>query len=208
MPKYEGPRLKQREPTIKTQNSGTNRSYRTNLSKKNTEREKERSLSRRKSEVESFEKIFETYDKSKETDEYKKLLSEAAAASKEKKIKYEKFSEEKFIKHDVQKMIYNLNKEYSHIKVVNNGTFMQRMTFDNFKRQTKEKRVKIMMEKNTAKIAESEKIKSFNRLILDANRRIDAQERLEEMKEKLLSHKNGVERKVTKEEWLEVYQKR
>jgi hypothetical protein len=105
-------------------------------------------------------------------------------------------------------MVYNLCKEYSHIKVVNDGTFMQRMTFDNYKRQTKDKRLKKMLEKNRAKIVESEKIKTFNRLIEDANRRLEAKEKLEVMKEKIFSHKNGVEKKFTQDEWLEVYQHR
>ena len=61
-------------------------------------------------------------------------------------------------------MLYNLTKEYSHIKVVNDGTFMQRMTFDNYKRQTKDKRIQKMMDKNKAKLIESKRIRSFNRL--------------------------------------------
>ena len=45
-------------------------------------------LSRRKSEVESFEKVFETYDKSKENDDYKKLLTEGNKMESEKREKY------------------------------------------------------------------------------------------------------------------------
>ena len=84
---------------------------------------------------------------------------------------------------------------------------MQRMTFDSFKRQTREKRVKEMLKKITPRMSEKERIKRFNSLLLDANRRIDAQERLEQMKEQLFSHKSSVEKKFTQKEWLEVYQK-
>ena len=172
-------------------------------------------LTRRNEEVESFEKVFETYDKTKDV-EAKKLLTEGSkggSGSVEKKLRLnthhrDRFSENKFEKHNVQNMFYNLNNEYSHIKVVNSGSFMQRMTFDNFKRQTKEKRVKKMYEKNKAKIAESVKLQSFNRLIEDANRRIDAKERLEAMKAKISQQKSQIEKKFTKEEFSEVYQKR
>ena len=65
-----------------------------------------------------------------------------------------------------------------------------------------------MYEKNKAKISESVKLQSFNRLIEDANRRIDAKERLEAMKEKISQQKSQIEKKFTKEEFSEVYQKR
>ena len=85
---------------------------------------------------------------------------------------------------------------------------MQRMTFDNYKRQTKEKRLDKMVNKNKAKIPESRKIKLFNRLIEDANRRFEAKERLEAMKEETTRHKIGTERTISREEWIEIYKKR
>ncbi len=85
---------------------------------------------------------------------------------------------------------------------------MQRMTFDNFKRQNKNKRMKKMLEKRKIKISEPEKIRTFNRLIEDANRRLEAKEKLEIMKDKVLFHKNGVEKKISQEEWLDIYQTR
>jgi len=65
-----------------------------------------------------------------------------------------------------------------------------------------------MIEKNKPKMVESKRIHSFNRLIEDANRRLEAKEKLEAMKEKILGHNNNVEKKFTKEEWKEIYAKR
>jgi hypothetical protein len=81
------------------------------------------------------------------------------------------------------------------------------MLFDIFKRQTKELRLNKLIEKNKKKINESEKIKTFNRLIEDANRRIEAQDQLEEMKNEVKIN-NPNTKKYKDEEWEEIYEDR
>lgn len=83
---------------------------------------------------------------------------------------------------------------------------MKRMTFDVFKRQTKDERLDKLIEKNKVKIEESERIKTFNRLIEDANRRLEAQEKIEEIRNDLNKPSNM--KKVTEKEWEDVYLKR
>lgn len=84
---------------------------------------------------------------------------------------------------------------------------MRRMLFDIFKRQTKEERLEKLIEKNKVKINEHERIKTFNRLIEDANRRIEAQDQMEEMRMKL-ERTNVNNKKYKFEEWEEIYNDR
>ena len=83
---------------------------------------------------------------------------------------------------------------------------MKRMTFDVFKRQTKDERLDKLIEKNKVKIEESERIKTFNRLIDDANRRLEAQDKIEEMRNDL--NKTSDAKKISEKEWDDVYIKR
>lgn len=84
---------------------------------------------------------------------------------------------------------------------------MRRMLFDIFKRQTKEERLDKLVEKNKVKINEHERIKTFNRLIEDANRRIEAQDQMEDMRIKL-EKTNTNNKKYKFEEWEEIYNER
>lgn len=110
---------------------------------------------------------------------------------------------------DIRQLAYDLEKEYSHIKLNRNENFLRRMVFDSFKRQTKSDRIQKLVEKNKVKLAEEERIKGFNRLIEDANRRIEAQEQLEHMKDKLF-HQPNLEnrRRHTTSDWGEIYSQR
>lgn len=84
---------------------------------------------------------------------------------------------------------------------------MRRMLFDIFKRQTKEERLNKLIEKNKVKISESERVKTFNRLIEDANRRIEAQDQIEEMKMQLMKNQGNL-KKYKNDEWEEIYEER
>ena len=90
-----------------------------------------------------------------------------------------------FNHYDIQQLSYDLVKEYSHVRIDKDEEFMQRMLFDTFKRHTKDERLEKLIDKNRIRMDEGERIKTFNRLIIDANRRIEAQENLESMKTKL-----------------------
>jgi hypothetical protein len=80
------------------------------------------------------------------------------------------------------------------------------MSFDIFKRHTKDERLEKLIEKNKVKMEETERIKTFNRLINDAHRRIEAQDKIEELKNDLNFNSNG--KKITEKEWEDIYQKR
>ena len=85
---------------------------------------------------------------------------------------------------------------------------MRRMLFDIFKRQTKELRLNKLIEKNKKKINESQRIQTFNRLIEDANRRIEAQDKIEEMKNQNQYNSNPNAKKYKDEEWEDIYEER
>jgi hypothetical protein len=110
---------------------------------------------------------------------------------------------------DIQQLSYELVKEYSHLRIDKDESFMRRMLFDVFKRQTKEERMNKLIDRNIKKIDENERVKTFNRLIEDANRRLEAQEKLEEMKIQLDDNLiNSNNKKYKHEEWEEIYEDR
>lgn len=110
---------------------------------------------------------------------------------------------------DIQQLTYSIMKNYSQLKINKEESFMERMKFDIYKRQIKEERVNKLVEQNKIKIEEEERIKAFNRLIEDANRRIEAQQNLEQMKNKLEEDLIGPPiRKYTPEEWENIYKER
>lgn len=84
---------------------------------------------------------------------------------------------------------------------------MKRMLFDVFKRQTKEQRLTNLIDKNKLKIHENKRIKAFNRLIEDANRRLEAHDKMEELKNKI-DKGNKSHKKSINENWGETYKNR
>ena len=86
---------------------------------------------------------------------------------------------------DIQNLTYLLMKDYSQLRISKEENFMERMKFDIYKRQIKEERINKLVEQNKLKINEEDRIKAFNRLIEDANRRIEAQDNLQMMKNKI-----------------------
>lgn len=112
-----------------------------------------------------------------------------------------------FENYDLTHLNYDLVKEYSHLQIDKDEEFMKRMLFDIFKRHTKEERLEKILEKNKIKLDENDRIKAFNRLIEDANRRLEAQDKIEELKVKL---NKGVEdeKNYSSKEWEEIYQQR
>ena len=115
--------------------------------------------------------------------------------------------ESKYAQYDTQNLCYTLVKEYSHLKIDKDEDFMRRMLFDIFKRQTKDDRLEKILEKNKVKMDENDRIKAFNRLIEDANRRLEAQENIEDLKVKLNKGPED-EKNYTIKDWEEIYQQR
>ena len=110
---------------------------------------------------------------------------------------------------DIQQLTYSLMKDYSQLKISKDENFMERMKFDIYKRQIKEERINKLVEQNKIKIDEEERTKAFNRLIEDANRRIEAQENLEAMKNKLEEDLIAPpSKKYKQKEWDEIYNER
>ena len=114
----------------------------------------------------------------------------------------------KFEKYDYKLLQYNLSKEYSRLSN-HNGSFLDRLNFDNYKRQTKQVRIEQMIKKNTYKIDIAEQNKTFNRLIDDANRRTESKEKMKFLKEQIYEQqKKGLGKTVKKKEWLKIYNER
>ena len=119
------------------------------------------------------------------------------------------FDTSKFDNYNLEQMRYDLLKDYSYLHIDKDENFLNRMQFDIYKRQFKEDRINKLVEQSKVKIDEDERIKAFNRLILDANRRIEAQENMEKIKNKLEEDISaGIQKKYSDEEWKEIYNKR
>ncbi len=108
---------------------------------------------------------------------------------------------------DPNKLTHELIKEYSQIKISKDASFIDRMQFDVFKKGKQDQLISNIIEKNKPKIDEEELVKTFNRLIVDANRRIEAQQNIEQMKS-LLEEKFNNGKKYKTEEWEYIYNHR
>lgn len=112
--------------------------------------------------------------------------------------------------HNIEKLKYDLTKDYNQLHVNKDENFMERMKFDIYKRQIREERINNLIEKNKIKIDEENRIKAFNRLIEDANRRFEVKENLEIRKNKLKDDvdDNIIVKKYNEYEWKEIYNNR
>ena len=97
-------------------------------------------------------------------------------------------------------------KDYSQLYINKDDKFLNRMKFDVYKRQSKNERIKKI---NKIKINEVQRIKSFNRLIEDANIRIEAQENIENLQGKLsLNLVAPSHKKYNYNQWDYIYKNR
>ena len=121
------------------------------------------------------------------------------------------FDNSKYQNYNIEQMQYNFIRDYSRINIDKDKdcNFINRMRYDINKRQLKEIEINKYIEQNKVKMDEEERIQAFNRLISDANRRIEAQENVENMKYKLSEDLMAKEKKkYNDEEWKEIYEKR
>ena len=106
---------------------------------------------------------------------------------------------------------YYFNKQYSNFHINKEENFLERMQFDIYKRQIREERLNDLIEQNKVRIDEEKKIKTFNRLIEDANRRLKAKINMNDLQSQLnddfLSSTNFY-KKYNDNEWDEIYKKR
>lgn len=129
---------------------------------------------------------------------------------------------ERFERYNLEELSYKIIREYSSIKLGRERDFKERMEFDVSKRNSRPKRINEMLHEQSVKINERQRIKTFNHLIDDANRRNEVKLIKEETKdelndsssfandekskkEKSLSHKK---KKYNADEWLQVYSSR
>ena len=87
-------------------------------------------------------------------------------------------SNSKYHKYNTEQLAYDANKNFSQCRPKEKN-FLSRMKFYAIKQQTRNDVIHILIEKNKPKIKESEKLKTFNRLIEDSNRRAEAKNRIE-----------------------------
>ena len=84
----------------------------------------------------------------------------------------------KYQKYNTEQLAYDAGKNYSQCRPKEKN-FLSRMKFYAIKQQTRNEIIHILIEKNKPKIKESDKLKTFNRLIEDSNRRAEAKNRIE-----------------------------
>jgi len=148
------------------------------------------------------------------------LSTETKTLKKSKNIKKNNYAvknnnniintESKYIQYDDELKRYYFNKEFSNLHISTDENFLERMKFDIYKRQIREKKIDDFVEHNKVKIKEEKKIKTFNHLIEDANRRLKAQIHAENLNTQLsqdLISKN-VPKKYNDDEWDIIYKKR
>ena len=117
--------------------------------------------------------------------------------------KYENFN--------IQNQYYKWQKAYLNLHPDINNPFIERMEFDSYKRKIKEKEINKLIGENTLKIEEEKRAQTFTRLFNDANRRNEAMDNLEKMKN-ILNNNNAINeealKKYSDEQWKKIYDER
>ena len=108
----------------------------------------------------------------------------------------------KFEKYNIENLMYEALKSYSQCKP-GHKSFLDRMQFYAIKKQTEDEILTFMVEKSKPKIEEKERIKIFNHLIDDSNKRIENYNKIQQLKNK----KNKSKIKFNETEFLQKYQK-
>ena len=112
---------------------------------------------------------------------------------------------------DLQTLSYSYLKHFSKLRINKDESFMIRMLFDTMKRQSQEKNLSLFLKQTKAKMKEEERVKGFNRLIQDANRRLETQEKINELKQKIdnqYSIKGKPNKRYKSQQWKDIYDKR
>ena len=112
-----------------------------------------------------------------------------------------------------EQLRYDFLKEYSKIRPNTQDDFLTRMEIDIKIRTLKDKAIDEFIDKTKLKMNEEDRIKSFNRLINDTNRRYEAKERIELYKqqkedEEIEKLRKASKKKYNPNKWNELYQNR
>ena len=116
----------------------------------------------------------------------------------------------KYIAYDTQTQAYSLIRGITSRKIDMNSNFLQRMEEDVHNRHSKDKILNVIIEATKPKIDESQRINTFNRLINDANYRMEKHVKKKE-------EQNNVDRQYSKDntrktqlnnDWEKIYEER
>ena len=109
-------------------------------------------------------------------------------------------------------------KEFTKLHPDKSQNFLERMKFDVNNRQIKESKMNDFIKRTKRKMNEEEITKSFNRLIKDANRRMEVKEKINKFKEQKENediiklnnyiHSKDKNKKYNNRQWEDVYKKR
>ena len=116
----------------------------------------------------------------------------------------------KYTKYNDELKRYYFSKEFSNLHINTEEKFLERMKFDIYKRQIKEKKLDDFINKNKVKIKEEKKVKTFNHLIEDAHRRLKAQTHADNLNLQLSNDFISKDelKKYNENEWDYIYQQR
>lgn len=138
----------------------------------------------------------------------------------------DKYNEIEYINKDFNNLVLNKNvseeeelrveflKNYTKIHAGKDKKFLERMKFDIDNRKIKETKMDEFIDMTKLKMNEEERVKIFNRLIEDTNRRIEAKEKIKlynennEIKTLKSDNINNSNKKYNKDKWKDIYEKR
>ena len=134
------------------------------------------------------------------------LKQRATTISKKNKSTKKSESNFDYSRFDSQNIEYNLQKNLSRPTIYGDKPFLSRMEMDIKNRQSKEGKRRALLEELKPKVKEEKRIKCFNRLINDSNRRNKIKENIENQNEFFSS---GISpQKMSKKKWDIIYDNR
>ena len=143
--------------------------------------------------------------KSKNHDLLKQRTCSSLTIKKKKSTKKNEMNFD-FSKFDYQNIEYSINKSLSKPSNFKGQPFLSRMEMDIKNRHTKDKKRKTLLDECKPKTKEENRIKCFNRLISDSNRRNKIKENIQNREEFFSS---GITpKKISKKRWDVIYEKR
>ena len=135
-----------------------------------------------------------------------RTLSKSKSIQKNSKRKSQHSSKFDFSLFDIKNLEYKLSKQNKSNSNYS-GPFLERMEQDVKRRQTREEKINKKLESFKPKYKEETRVKCFNRLICDSNKRQKIKERVEN-KENILSSGISPPQKMTQRRWNLIYKER
>ncbi len=117
----------------------------------------------------------------------------------------------KYIAYDTQTQAYSLIRGITSRKLDMNSNFLQRMEEDVHNRHSKDKILNVIIEATKPRINESQRINTFNRLINDANHRMEKHVKKKEEQVKNVNHqhsKDKTRKTHMNNDWEKIYEER